>query len=372
MEKIGKRQFIKQSLMCMGGVFCFDLFDGNAAGRDKDMRKWSREAMFYTTTPTGVRCLLCPNACSINEGLDGSCKNRINKNGKLYTIAYGDPCAVNIDPIEKKPLLHFLPKSQAFSIGTAGCNFNCLNCQNWSISQVSPKKTENTDLMPEKVVEECIKKNCLSIAYTYNEPTTFYEYVFETAKIAKSKGIKNLYISNGYINREPLLKLAPYLDAANIDLKSFDDNIYLKLNGGRLQPVLDTLKTLKDNNVWSEITNLIVPTWSDNLDMIKKMCDWLATNGFEEYPLHFSRFFPAYKLNELSSTPINKLLKAKEIAEQAGFKYVYVGNTPDNEDTYCPQCKKKVVERSGYSVLTMDLVKGKCKYCGHKINGVWG
>jgi pyruvate formate lyase activating enzyme len=374
MRKISKRQFIKQSILCMGGAFCYNLVDGNAAWRDKDMRKWSREALFYSETPRGVKCLLCPNECSINPGLTGNCKCRINKDGKLYTMAYGDPCAVNIDPIEKKPLLHFFPKSQAFSVGTAGCNFVCLNCQNWNISQTSPAETSNIDLMPEKVVEGCIENKCLSIAYTYNEPTVFYEYMLDTAKIAKAKGIKNVLVSNGYINNDPLLKLIPYLDAANIDLKSFDDNIYLKLNGGKLQPILNTLKTLKQNNVWLEITNLVVPTWTDNPDMIKRMCEWLVTNGFAEYPLHFSRFFPAYKLTNLKPTPIDFLVKARDIAEKAGHKYVYIGNTTEegSEDTICPQCKKKVVERRGYTVTAVNLVNGKCKFCGHKINGVWG
>lgn len=373
MNKIGKRQFIKQSLMCMGGAFCFNLGEANASGYDKDMRKWSREALFYSQTPRGIKCLLCPNECTIKEGVSGDCKCRVNKDGKLYTIAYGDPCAVHVDPIEKKPLLHFLPKSKAFSIGTAGCNFSCLNCQNWSISQTSPANTDNTELMPEKAVEECIKNRCSSIAYTYNEPTVFYEYMLETAKIAKTKGIKNVMVSNGYINNEPLLKLAPYLDAANIDLKSFDDNIYLKLNGGKLQPILNTLQTLKNNKVWIEITNLIIPSWTDNLDMIKRMCEWLVKNGFEEYPLHFSRFFPEYKLTQLSPTPIDTLIKAKDIAKQAGCKYVYVGNISDAgyEDTTCPQCNKKVVERRGYTVLSLNIEKGKCKFCGHSINGVW-
>jgi pyruvate formate lyase activating enzyme len=291
----------------------------------------------------------------------------------LYSIAYGNPCAVHVDPIEKKPLLHFLPKSYAYSIATAGCNFACLNCQNWDISQTSPKQTSNADLMPERVVEECLKNNCKSIAYTYSEPISFYEYVYDTAKLAHTKGIKNVFISNGYINPEPLEKLAPYLDAANINLKSFSDAIYLKLNAGKLQPVLNTLKTLKDNNVWLEITNLVVPSWTDDFDMIKKMCGWLVANGFSEYPLHFNRFYPMYKLTQLPATPANTLLKAKEIAEKAGCKYVYTGNAPEtgDEDTYCPKCKTIVVERKGYSILSIKIDNGKCSNCGHIVNGVW-
>ena len=227
--------------------------------------------------------------------------------------------------------------------------------------------------MPARVVEECIKSKCESIAYTYSEPTSFYEYVYDTSKLARAKGIKNIFVSNGYINEEPLKKLAPYLDAANIDLKSFSDATYMKLNGGKLQPVLDTLKTLKANKVWLEITNLVIPSWTDDFVMIKKMCDWLVLNGFAEYPLHFSRFFPLYKLTQLSSTPVSSLLKAKEIAEKAGCKYVYIGNVPEvgTENTICPRCKKTVIERRGYAILSMHLEQGKCKFCGYGINGIW-
>jgi len=374
MGKITKREFIKRSAICAGGMYCSGFINLVKGSESSDLWKWSREAIFYDETPRGVKCGICPNECTLKPGETSTCHNRVNHKGKLYSIAYGNPCAVHIDPIEKKPLLHFLPKSTAFSIATAGCNMACLNCQNWEISQKSPKETSNLDLMPEKVVEECIKNGCQSIAYTYSEPISFFEYVFDTAKIARSKGIKNVFISNGYINDEPLKALAPYLDGANINLKSFSNDIYLKLNAGKLQPILNTLKTLKDNNVWLEITNLIIPSWTDDFEMIKKMCDWLADNGFSENPLHFNRFFPLYKLTQLPQTPINTLIKAKEIAVKAGLKYIYVGNIPSEgfENTICPSCKKMVVARRGYSILSMQIENGKCKYCGAKINGVWG
>jgi pyruvate formate lyase activating enzyme len=372
-KKMNKREFLKRSGLCLGGLFCVDLFNKNLLAEDARLWKWSREAIFYSVTPRGVRCGICPNECTLKPGETSICHNRVNYNDKLYTIAYGNPCAMHIDPIEKKPLLHFLPQSHAFSIATAGCNFACLNCQNWEISQTSPNKTTNFDLMPDKVVEQCIQNSCASIAYTYSEPVSFYEYVYDTAKLAHSKNIKNVFVSNGYINDEPLNKLAPYLDAANINLKSFSDSIYLKLNAGKLQPVLNTLKTLKEHKVWLEITNLIVPSWTDDFDMIRRMCEWLVSNGFAEYPLHFIRFFPLYKLTQLPSTPIASLLKAKEIAEHAGCKYVYVGNIPEigTENTFCPKCKKMVVERKGYAILSMNIAKGKCKFCGYGINGVW-
>ncbi len=374
MDKISKREFIRRSALCVGGVYCSGLINIVKGSERDQLWKWSREAIYYSETPRGVKCGICPNECTLKPGETSTCHNRVNHKGKLYSIAYGNPCAAHIDPIEKKPLLHFLPNSTAFSIATAGCNLACLNCQNWEISQTSPKETKNLDLMPEKVVEECIKYGCQSIAYTYSEPISFYEYVFDTARIAQSKGIKNVFISNGYINEEPLKALAPYLDGANINLKSFSNDIYLKLNAGKLQPVLNTLKMLKDNNVWLEITNLVIPSWTDDYEMIKKMCDWLAENGFAEYPLHFSRFFPLYKLTQLPQTPLNTLIKAKEIAEKAGLKYVYVGNIPSGgyENTICPGCKKMVVARKGFTILSMQLENGRCKYCGTKINGVWG
>lgn len=372
MKKYTKREFIKTGLYCAGGVFCNGLLSEKATA-GTTLWKWSREAIFYTVTPRGIQCGICPNECTLKPGETSTCRNRVNHKGKLYSIAYGNPCSVNIDPVEKKPLLHFLPHSFAYSIATAGCNLACLNCQNWEISQVSPKDTRNFDKMPDVVVNECLKSRCESIAYTYSEPISFYEYVHDTAIIARSRGIKNIFVSNGYIKQEPLRKLAPYLDAANINLKSFSNDIYLKLNAGKLQPILDTLVTLKNNKVWLEITNLIVPSWTDDFEMIRKMCDWLVTNGFSEYPLHFNRFFPLYKLTQLPATPINTLLKAKEIAEKAGCKYVYIGNAPEigYQKTFCPQCKKPVVERRGYMLISKKITDGKCDYCGRFINGIW-
>ncbi|MBN1952526.1 MAG: AmmeMemoRadiSam system radical SAM enzyme [Bacteroidales bacterium] len=329
--------------------------------------------MFYTVTPRGVECGLCPNECTLRPGETGDCRSRVNHADKIYSIGYGNPCAVHIDPIEKKPLLHFHPKSKAYSIAVAGCNFVCLNCQNWQISQTSPKDTRNYDLMPGKLVQEVIKSDCLSIAYTYSEPITYYEYVYESSRQAHQLGLKNVFVSNGYINEEPLRKLAPHLDAANIDLKSFSDDIYLRLSGGKLQPVLNTLKILKEEGVWLEITNLIVPSWTDNPDMIKRMCDWLAANGFRDTPLHFSRFHPAYKLTQLPETSLSTLIKARDIAKKAGLHYCYVGNVPGKgfEDTMCPSCGKKVVGRKGFTIEEYHLEKGSCEFCGEKISGVW-
>ena len=379
-KKISKRQFMKYTLAGIGGIACApmtSLFGKNPVSAvnnpPEKLWKWSREAMYYTATPRGLKCLRCPNECTIKEGELGDCHNHLNYNGKLYTIAYGNPCAVHIDPIEKKPLLHFLPESNAFSIATAGCNLACLNCQNWSISQKSPRETRNFDLMPDKVIEAAIESNCESIAYTYSEPITFYEYTYDTAILAHNAGIKNVLVSAGYINEEPMRKLARVIDAANIDLKSFKDSIYLKLNAGKLEPVLRTLKILNEEGVWLEITNLIIPGWTDDFDMIKEMCEWLYKNGFADNPLHFSRFQPIYKLTQLPPTPLSTLTKAREIALDAGIKYVYIGNIPgtEAENTFCPNCNKIIIKRRGYRILSNHVINGKCEFCSEPISGVW-
>jgi len=381
-DRIGKRQFLKQGLCGLCGLAILpsinsralaSLRDGNAKHLSAKPWKWSREAMFWEDTPRGARCLICPNECTVKPGGTSDCRNKINYNGKLYTIAYGDPCAAHIDPMEKKPLFHFYPGSLVYSIATAGCNFACLNCQNWTISQSSPKETQNIDLMPEQVVKECLESGCHSIAYTYSEPVSFYEYTYDTAKIARQKGIKNTVHSNGYIHEQPLRELCKFIDAANIDLKSFSDNIYLKLNAGKLQPVLNTLKILKEEGVWLEITNLIIPGWTDDMKMIREMCRWLVHNNLEDCPVHFSRFTPQYKLVQVAPTPVNTLNQARNIALEEGIKFVYIGNVPGSEaeNTYCPHCHKVVVERKGYRVLGIHLKDNKCIYCHTPIPGKW-
>lgn len=329
--------------------------------------------MHYISTPRGVKCKLCPQACDLKPGETGDCRTRINEDGELITIAYGNPCAIHIDPIEKKPLNHFLPGSTAFSIATAGCNLACLNCQNWTISQESPLNTRNYELLPDQLIRQCKSYQCESIAYTYSEPIAFYEYAFESSKLARLNGIKNVFISAGYINEQPLREISQYLDAANIDLKSFSNDIYEMLNAGTLEPVLMTLQILKEEGVWLEITNLVVPSWTDDMDLIKKMCNWLASNGFSETPLHFSRFHPTYKLKQLPPTPIDTIMNAREIALSEGIKFVYTGNIPEKgtEDTYCPDCHKKIIARNGYTISEFHIVEGNCAYCNKNIPGVW-
>jgi len=366
-NKITRRRFARNGSLALAAGFLSPL----PAGAMKPA-PGERLAMFQEESPRGVVCLICPNECTLKDGELSDCHNRIARKSKLYTMAFGNPCAVNIDPVEKKPMYHFLPGTTAYSIATAGCNLVCLNCQNWTISQTSPDKTRNFDLLPPDVVAQAAAGGCRSIAYTYSEPVTFYEYVYETSRLAREKGIKNIMVSNGYINREPLRQLCRYVDAANIDLKSFSDSTYLKLTGARLQPVLDSLKTYRDEGVWLEITNLVVPGWTDKPDEIRQMCDWLAEKGFTDTPLHFSRFQPQYKLEHLPPTPAGILTKAAETARAAGIKYVYIGNLPGagNDDTICPSCGKKVVDRSGFRIVSQALSGGRCA-CGTKIPGVW-
>jgi pyruvate formate lyase activating enzyme len=364
---ISRRSFARQgSLVLAGGI----LVPVHAAGMKP--APGERPAMFQEESAKGVVCLICPNECTLKDGDLSDCHNRIARKSKLYTMAFGNPCAVNTDPVEKKPMYHFLPGTTALSIATAGCNLACLNCQNWTISQTSPDRTKNFDLSPEEVVSRAADGGCRSIAYTYSEPVTFYEYVYETSRLARQAGIKNIMVSNGYINREPLKQLCRYIDGANIDLKAFTDSTYLKLTGGRLQPILDSLRIYRDEGVWLEITNLVVPGWTDKPGEIKEMCTWLAENGFSDTPLHFSRFQPQFKLEHLPPTPAAILTRAAEIARNEGIKYVYVGNLPGAgmEDTICPSCGKKVIDRSGYRIISESLSGGKCS-CGTKIPGIW-
>ena len=372
-RNISKREFLKKSFALSAGLICLPC-QSVVPGEDSAQNGiYKKIAMYQEESARGIMCRICPNECVLKEGELSKCNNRKVHNSRLYTMAFGNPCTVNVDPIEKKPLYHFLPGSRAYSIATAGCNLVCLNCQNWTISQTSPDKTRNFNLAPEAVVEECINSDCRSIAYTYSEPTTFYEYVFETATLAKKAGIRNVVKSNGYINPEPLKKLCSVIDAANIDLKSFSESTYLKLTGGKLQPVLDSLKVYKDMGIWLEITNLVVPTWTDNPDDIRGMCKWLYSNGFRNTPIHFSRFYPIHKLEQLAPTPVDILNKAARIAAEEGLIYAYTGNVPGNElaDTKCPACKSTLVKRQGFRIESNTISGGKCNKCGYKVEGVW-
>ena len=381
LSPIRRREFLKSCALCATGMaFGSGVLRAETGGTPRQSGqssqkpgKWMKEAQFYKSSGANLTCVKCPNFCVLGPGEEGKCRNRVNLEGKLYSNAYGNPCALHIDPIEKKPFYHFLPTARAFSIATAGCNLRCLNCQNWEISQVRPGDTQNYDLPPERVVEECVDGRCETIAYTYSEPTTFYEYVLDTAALARKRGIRNLLKSNGYINEEPLRKLCAVLDAANIDLKSYDDAVYRKLSSARRDPVLKTLRVLREERVWLEVTNLVIPGWTDDLETIKRMADWYCSAGLAEAPLHFSRFSPLYKLSHLPATPVSRLEEARETALAAGVKYVYIGNVPghQSENTYCSKCGRVVIRRRGYVISERHIEKGRCGYCSERVAGVW-
>lgn len=332
-----------------------------------------KEALFYEKKDNYVQCHLCPKNCIIKEDKYGNCGVRKNINGKLISEVYGKAVSVAIDPIEKKPLYHFYPGSKILSFGTVGCNLHCKFCQNYNTSQAKPGEYPSTKISPKQLIELTLKKNCHSIAATYNEPTIFYEYMFDTFKLAKKNKIKTVAVSNGYINKEPLKKLLPYLNAINVDLKAFTNEFYTKISNASLDPILETLKTIHKSKTWLEITNLIIPSLNDDLNQIKEMCNWIKDNLSVNIPLHFSAFYPMYKLDNIEPTPKEILIKARDIAKETGIKYVFIGNifTEDGESTFCPNCSKIVISRKGYQIIENNVINNHCKYCKNKIQGVF-
>lgn len=320
-----------------------------------------------------VECLICPRECKVGDRERGYCGTRENRDGVYRTLVYGKPCALNIDPIEKKPFFHFLPGTTALSFATAGCNVNCKFCQNWDISQSRPEQTTNMDVSPKEMAKIAVEKNCPSIASTYSEPVIFYEYVYDTAVESRKLGIKNIMITGGYIKTEPLLELCKVLDAVKVDLKGFSEKYYEEIVHGKLAPILDGLKVLKKTGIWFEIVVLIVPGLNDSEDEFKKMCNWIFSELGADVPVHFSRFYPMYLLKNLPPTPVSTLERARDIAIDSGIKYVYIGNVPRHhgENTYCPKCRKMLIHRMGYTILSNEIVGGKCKFCNEKIAGIW-
>ena len=330
-------------------------------------------ALYYEKLAGGmVHCLLCPNNCRLSEGQIGICRARKNVNGELVSLVYGQVASAHVDPIEKKPFFHVLPGSKAFSIATPGCNMRCLFCQNWEISQAFPGEVETQPMSPEQVVDEAIRSGCKSIAFTYTEPIIYYEYVLDIAKLAKQKGLKAVVVSNGYINPEPLRELLKYIDAYKVDFKAFSDPFYRELTGGSLDPVLQSMKIIRQQGVWLEIVNLLIPGKNDSDDEIRALAKWIHANLGDDVPLHFSRFHPMHKLLNLPPTPVEKVIRARQMAMEEGLKYVYTGNIayPAGDSTYSPKTGAVVIERQGYFVVSDHLKNGMAPD-GEKIPGIW-
>jgi pyruvate formate lyase activating enzyme len=370
-----RRDFLKTSVMLCTTPFMYP-FLNKVEGFDLFTQKKENiiEAKYYDKLSNKkIQCKLCPRQCTIDNLERGYCGVRENRNGIYYTLVHSQACTYHIDLIEKKPLFHFLPSTEAFSFATVGCNVECKFCQNWQISQIRPEQTKNYYIPPSDIADTGRKNYCKSIAYTYSEPVIFYEYMYDTILAGKKQGLKSVMISNGYINPDPLKKLCEVIDAIKIDLKAFTDAFYKNYVKGELKPILNTLEEIKKSNVWLEIVYLVIPTLNDKEDEFKQLAKWIATNLGYDVPIHFTRFYPQYKLQNLPPTPVNTLERAKQICDAQGLHYVYIGNVPGNpgENTICPRCKNKVIERAGYTVKNIDIKKSLCGNCGGFIPGIW-
>ncbi len=320
-----------------------------------------------------IECGLCPRECRVDKGERGYCGVRENRNGEYYTLVYSRACAANIDPIEKKPFFHYLPGSTAFSIATAGCNMNCKFCQNWNISQAKPENVNSIKLTPTDCVKYAKANNCRSIAYTYSEPTVFYEYMSDCALEGQSANVRSVVVSNGFIQKEPLERLLPLVNAYKIDLKAITPQYYSDICKGDLYRILDTLLTIKADGKWLEIVYLMVSNLNDGKEDLNKLADWIVANLGPDVPIHFSRFHPEYLLKNLPMTPLESLERAYNICRDKGIRYVYIGNVygHKNESTYCHNCNKTLIKRKGLQVVENLLDKGRCPYCQSLIPGIW-
>ena len=373
---MNRRQFLKQagkSLIAAGSVGAGLTLSGKTCSAAQSELK-NVEARYYQKLDyKRVKCLLCPRECVIDNLETGYCGVRTNRDGIYYTLVYGNPVTAHNDPIEKKPLFHFLPGTQAFSIATVGCNVNCKFCQNWEISQVGPKQVTGFDAPPETIVQAAKRYGSSSIAYTYTEPVIFTEYMYDIAQLGRAEGVRSVMITNGYINPEPMTDLCGVLDAVKVDLKAFTQKFYEEMVSGELQPVLDILELLKKQGMWTEIVYLVIPTKNDDKGEIREMAQWIKSDLDIETPVHFSRYHPQYLVKNIPPTPLSTLEKCHEICRNEGLQYVYIGNVPGHEaeKTYCPQCGEIVIDRTGYSIMSIRISQGKCRNCGATIPGVW-
>ncbi|GAB4343562.1 MAG: AmmeMemoRadiSam system radical SAM enzyme [Calditrichia bacterium] len=371
-QKVSRREFLLKCALYSGST-CLGLFPGS--GFSANNSNWFRyPARWYKKLPEKqVKCQLCPRECVVDDRERGYCGVRENRNGTYYTLVYGRPCTYHIDPIEKKPLFHFLPASTAFSLATAGCNVNCKFCQNWEISQSRPEQIRYYELPPDKIVKMARELHCRSIAFTYSEPVVFSEYVYDIAEQARSAGIYPVMISNGYIRKEPLLDLCQVLSGIKIDLKAITEKFYREVVSGELRPVLDSLVEIKKQGNWLEIVYLVIPGLNDSEEEFHKLSQWLSSNLGKNVPIHFTRFYPQYLLTNLPPTPLKTLETAVGIARSYGLKHVYLGNVPGHKDesTYCSACQKILIKRWGFKTEIINLQNGQCANCGATIPGVW-
>ena len=366
--RITRREFILRSCAASCALGTYPGLLGAAEEKEP------REAMHYEAAEGGlVRCRLCPRGCVIAPGLTGRCRVRRNDGGKLRTLVFGRPCTSHNDPIEKKPLFHFLPGTNAFSIATAGCNIECKFCQNWQISQAGPEEVRSVEMPPARVVERALAAGSASIAYTYTEPVVFYEYVYETARLGARRGMRSVMITNGFIREEPMRELLPHLAAVKVDLKAFTEKFYREVCDGALAPVLSTLKLLKRTGTWHELVVRLVPTLNDGDDEIAALCRWVKQELGAGVPVHFTRYHPTYKMRNLPPTPVATLDRARAIGLKEGLEFVYLGNVPGHpgESTWCPKCGKALITRVSYHVDASGLKNGACRHCGRPIPGVW-
>jgi len=334
-----------------------------------------KKALFFKKEDGLLRCFLCRHNCRIEEGETGICKVRRNIKGELFSLNYGKLVAKNIDPIEKKPFYHFFPASRAYSIASWGCNFHCPFCQNWEISQTEEFERwggRYFQANPLTIVNLAKSSGCKSISYTYTEPTVFFEFALEIAELAKKEGLYNNFVTNGYISREALKEISPFLDACNVDLKSFREDFYSRLCGAKLKEVLDSIEYMKELGIWVELTTLIIPGYNDTQQELRDLCKWIVKLD-KNIPWHISRFYPHYKFEDIKLTPLKTLEEAYKVAKEEGLSYVYIGNiyTPYGENTYCPACGQLLIEREGFYVLRNEIKEGFCPYCQSKIEGVF-
>jgi pyruvate formate lyase activating enzyme len=376
---ISRRHFLITSACGAGCVFLPGVVSGRGslllASQDADQEKEGVHPAlhFEKLEELRVKCKLCPRECTVADQERGYCGVRENRLGSYYTLVHSRPCAIHTDPIEKKPLFHFLPGTEAFSIATAGCNVECRFCQNWDISQFRPEQVKSIYLPPEELHRQAKRTGARSIAYTYSEPVIFYEYMFDTASLGRQTGLRSVMISNGYIQEKPMTELCRVLDAVKIDLKAFTETFYKDYCSGELKPVLSTLELLKKQGMWFEIVVLIIPTLNDSESEIRSMSRWVKSNLGNDVPLHFSRFHPTYKLKNLPVTPVETLDMARRVAMEEGLHFVYVGNVwgHEGENTFCPGCGKPVIRRVGFKILEVNLKGSSCASCGRMIPGVW-